>query len=151
MGGNTGPSIGATTPGGDASQQPPPQLNQADADSGGDTTLVDTTETTWGVVVSHRLNNSASLTDLNPALASGYLVKRAGPRQEDAPVAMEVNVVYSDNARAMYDVLLREMLAYFRGLGTLARVRGVTEREVDVRPWHVAVVEKAVRVLYLLM
>ncbi|KAK4043135.1 mediator complex subunit 13 C-terminal-domain-containing protein [Parachaetomium inaequale] len=151
--GNTGPSIGATTPGGDASssQQQPPQPNQPDADGAGDTTLVDTAETTWGVVVSHRLNNSASLTDLNPALASGYLVKRAGPRQEDAPVAMEVNVVYSDNARAMYDVLLREMLAYFRGLGTLARVRGVTEREVDVRPWHVAVVEKAVRVLYLLM
>jgi mediator of RNA polymerase II transcription subunit 13 len=97
------------------------------------------------------LNNSPSLTDLSPALASGYLVKRGGPRQEDAPVAMEVNVVYSDNARARYDVLLREMLTYFRGLGTLARARGVVEREVDVRPWHVAVVEKAVRVLYLLM
>jgi mediator of RNA polymerase II transcription subunit 13 len=64
---------------------------------------------------------------------------------------MEVNVVYSDNARAMYDVLLREMLTYFRGLGTLARARGVVEREVDVRPWHVAVVEKGVRGLYMLM
>ncbi|EAQ85177.1 hypothetical protein CHGG_09191 [Chaetomium globosum CBS 148.51] len=152
--GTTGSGINATTPGGDSSQQQqqqlPSQPNQPDTD-GGDTTLIDTTETTWGVVVSHRLNNSASLTDLNPALASGYLVKRAGPRPEDAPVAMEVNVVYSDNARAMYDVILREMLAYFRGLGTLARVRGVTERDVDVRPWHVAVAEKAVRALYLLM
>ncbi|KAL2168699.1 hypothetical protein VTG60DRAFT_6925 [Thermothelomyces hinnuleus] len=152
--GNTGTPAGATTPGGDSSQQqqqqqPASQTSQSDAD--GDTTLVDVTETTWGVVVSHRLNNSASLTDLNPALASGYLVKRSGPRQDDAPVAMEVNVVYSDNARAMYDVLLREMLTYFRGLGTLARARGVTERDVDVRPWHVAVVEKAVRALYLLM
>ncbi|KAH6843100.1 mediator complex subunit 13 C-terminal-domain-containing protein [Chaetomium sp. MPI-CAGE-AT-0009] len=151
--GNPSTPMGTTTPGGESSsqqQQLPAQPNQSDAD-GGDTTLIDTTETTWGVVVSHRLNNSASLTDLNPALASGYLVKRAGPRPEDAPVAMEVNVVYSDNARGMYDVLLREMLAYFRGLGTLARVRGVTEREVDVRPWHVAVAEKAVRALYLLM
>ncbi|KAK4241468.1 mediator complex subunit 13 C-terminal-domain-containing protein [Achaetomium macrosporum] len=127
--------------------QPPPQPELQD----GDTTLVDTTETTWGVVVSHRLNNSPSLTELNPALASGYLIKRAGPRAEDPPVAMEVNVVYSDNARAMYDGLLREMLTYFRGLGTLARVRGMVEKEVDVRPWHVAAVEKAVRVLYLLM
>ncbi|KAL2197775.1 mediator complex subunit 13 C-terminal-domain-containing protein [Corynascus similis CBS 632.67] len=150
--GTTGSSLGATTPSGESfqqQQQSSSQTNQSDAD--GDTTLVDVTETTWGVVVSHRLNNSASLTDLNPALASGYLVKRTGPRQDDAPVTMEVNVVYSDNARAMYDVLLREMLTYFRGLGTLARARGVTEREVDVRPWHVAVVEKAVRALYLLM
>ncbi|KAK3303523.1 mediator complex subunit 13 C-terminal-domain-containing protein [Chaetomium strumarium] len=152
------PSTPLGTPGGDggaASSQPPlqpqPQPQPQPELQDGDTTLVDATETTWGVVVSHRLNNSPSLTELNPALASGYLVKRAGPRAEDPPVAMEVNVVYCDNARAMYDGLLREMLAYFRGLGTLARVRGVVEKEVDVRPWHVAAVEKAVRVLYLLM
>jgi mediator of RNA polymerase II transcription subunit 13 len=153
-----GGTMGVTTPGGDSSfpaQQTPNNNNNnnnnPDQDGDNTTTLTDTTETTWGVVVSHRLNNSLSLTELNPALASGYLVKRAGPRQEDAPVAMEVNVVYSDNARAMYDVLLREMLTYFRGLGTLARARGVVEREVDVRPWHVAVVEKGVRGLYMLM
>ncbi|KAG7286093.1 hypothetical protein NEMBOFW57_008396 [Staphylotrichum longicolle] len=153
-------SISATTPGGDgglsSSQQTQPgthqQQQQPPESADADTTLIDASETTWGVVVSHRLNNSASLTDLNPALASGYLVKRSGPRAEDAPVAMEVNVVYSDNARAMYDVLLREMLTYFRGLGTLARARGVVEGGgADVRPWHVAVVEKAVRALYLLM
>jgi mediator of RNA polymerase II transcription subunit 13 len=115
-----------------------------------DTTLIVTAEQTWGAVISHRLNNSPSLTDLNPSLASGYLIKRGGPRQEDMPVAMEVNVVYSDNARAMYDGLLREMLTYFRGLGTLARARGVTESG-DVRPWHVGAVEKGVRGLYLLM
>jgi mediator of RNA polymerase II transcription subunit 13 len=147
-GNNASTPLATTTPGGDSSSQPPQPQPDGDTDGA---TLIDTTETTWGVVVSHRLNNSPSLTDLSPALASGYLVKRGGPRQEDAPVAMEVNVVYSDNARAMYDVLLREMLTYFRGLGTLARARGVVEREVDVRPWHVAVVEKAVRVLYLLM
>jgi mediator of RNA polymerase II transcription subunit 13 len=151
-GNNASTPLATTTPGGgpDPSSQQPTQQQQPDSDTDG-ATLIDTTETTWGVVVSHRLNNSPSLTDLSPALASGYLVKRGGPRQEDAPVAMEVNVVYSDSARAMYDVLLREMLGYFRGLGTLARARGVVEREVDVRPWHVAVVEKAVRVLYLLM
>ncbi|KAK4128505.1 hypothetical protein N657DRAFT_686032 [Parathielavia appendiculata] len=155
-GNNASTPLGTTTTtpagGGDSSAQQYLQQQQAPADADGDgATLVDVTETTWGVVVSHRLNNSLSLTDLSPALASGYLVKRTGPRQEDAPVAMEVNVVYSDNARALYDVLLREMLTYFRGLGTLARARGVVERDVDVRPWHVAVVEKAVKALYLLM
>ncbi|KAH6618109.1 mediator complex subunit 13 C-terminal-domain-containing protein [Chaetomium sp. MPI-SDFR-AT-0129] len=156
--GTTAPYIGATTPGGDSSsqaqqqqQQQQQQHQQPPTETDGEGTLIDTTETTWGVVLSHRLNNSASLTDLRPALASGYLVKRSGPRVEDAPVAMEVNVVYSDNARVKHDPLLREMLSYFRGLGTLARVRGVTERETDVRPWHVAAVEKAVRALYLLM
>ncbi|SPQ23203.1 9582ef9d-1e2b-42bf-8032-bf32c05e215b [Thermothielavioides terrestris] len=158
-GNNPSTPIGTTTPGGDnnpttttsSSSQPQSHAQPAPDPDAPDTTLVDATETTWGVVVSHRLNNSASLTDLNPALASGYLVKRTGARAEDAPVAMEVNVVFSDNARALYDGLLREMLTYFRGLGTLARVRGVVERDVDVRPWHVAVVEKAVRALYLLM
>ncbi|KAL2115901.1 hypothetical protein VTJ04DRAFT_10156 [Mycothermus thermophilus] len=220
------PMGGAATPGGvdSSSQQPNPATNQNNPidllDSSGDTTLVDTTETTWGVVVSHRLNNSPSLTDLNPALASGYLVKRAGSGQAEQPVVCEVNVVYGDTgptpaipgaaaaaaaagggaaqgaggaasqtgpgpgqppaaaqsaagaagpntatagpgvvnpvvrvaaSSSVYDVLLREMLTYFRGLGTLARARGVTERETDVRPWHVAVVEKAVRALYLLM
>lgn len=149
---NPSTPMAAATPGGDshpssAQQQQPPPPSEQDVD----TTLVDTTETTHGVVISHRLNNSASLTELNPALASGYVIKRSGARAEDPPAVMEVNLIYCDNARAMYDALLREMLTYFRGLGTLARVRGVVERECDVRPWHVAAVEKAVRALYLLM
>ncbi|KXX83431.1 Mediator of RNA polymerase II transcription subunit 13 [Madurella mycetomatis] len=150
------PMAAATPSGGGGGDSHPSSQQQLPHQTGTeqqdvDMTLVETTETTHGVVISHRLNNSASLTDLNPALASGYLVKRSGPKAEDPPALMEVNVVYSDNTRAMYDALLREMLMYFRGLGTLARVRGVVEREHDVRPWHVAVVEKAVRGLYLLM
>ncbi|KAL2260960.1 hypothetical protein VTK26DRAFT_4897 [Humicola hyalothermophila] len=221
------PAVGAATPGGDgsnppssqqhphhaSSQQPPPppppqQQQQQNELPDADTTLIDTSETTWGIVISHRLNNSPSLTDLNPALASGYLVKRsAGPSPAGStappvihfpppprgggpstavgagaeetnnnnnnnnnpilsttnkdyhpnvnvcvppPAVMEVNVVYSDSARVVYDGLLREMLTYFRGLGTLARARGVVDRD-DVRPWHVAAAEKGVRALGLLM
>ncbi|RYP42172.1 hypothetical protein DL768_010394 [Monosporascus sp. mg162] len=50
-----------------------------------------------------------------------------------------------------YEPLLREVLAHYRALGTLARARGVTDREVDARPWHVAAAEKGVRALYMLM
>ncbi|KAK3381410.1 mediator complex subunit 13 C-terminal-domain-containing protein [Podospora didyma] len=139
MGGPVG--MGATTPGGDS----------AATDPDVDTTLVDVTETTWGVVVSHRLNNSTSLTELNPALASGYLVKRGGTRLEDAPVVMEVNIIHSEGNPRMYETLLRDMLTSFRGLGTLARARGVVDQDADARPWHVAAAEKAVRVLYQLM
>ena len=154
MGATSGGMGGATTPGGPDNNNPS-STNPTDLDA--DSTLVDVTDATWGVVSSHRLNNSSSLTELNSALASGYLVKRTGPSVEDAPVAMEVNVILVDQNHVnshnprVCDLLLREMLTYFRGLGTLARARGVVDKETDVRPWHVAAAEKAVRALYLLM
>ncbi|KJZ73230.1 hypothetical protein HIM_07427 [Hirsutella minnesotensis 3608] len=113
--------------------------------------LSDVTDQTWGAVVGHRLNNSLSVIDVHPALASGYLIKRTGSKVEDAPVLMEVNLVHTDASPRAYEPLLREMLSYFRGLGTLARARGVVQRETDVRPWHIAAAEKGVRALYLLM
>jgi mediator of RNA polymerase II transcription subunit 13 len=147
------PSIGpnqmsATTPGGGGGGGGDSTTTELDADA----TLVDVTDTTWGAVVSHRLNNSSSLTELSPAVQSGYLIKRSGVRLEDPPVAMEVNVIHSEgnNPRA-YEAVLREMLMYFRGLGTLARLRGMVDRDTDVRPWHVAAAEKGVRALYRLL
>ncbi|KAK0629128.1 mediator complex subunit 13 C-terminal-domain-containing protein [Bombardia bombarda] len=134
--------MGATTPGGG---------DNAATESDLDATLVDITDATWGIVVLHRLNNSTSLIEMNPAIASGYLIKRGGPRLEDAPVVMEVNIIHCDSNPRLIESLLREMLTYFRGLGTLARARGLVDKETDVRPWHVAAAEKAVRVLYQLM
>ncbi|KAK4175274.1 mediator complex subunit 13 C-terminal-domain-containing protein [Triangularia setosa] len=123
-------------------------------------TLVDVYDIVHSVVISHRLNNSLSLTELNPALVSGYLVKKNGPRVEDPPSVMEVNVVYSDQVRNMgvsanfgglYEGQLREVMGEFRALGTLARARGCINGEEDLRPWHVGVVERGARVLGLLM
>ncbi|CAN8098447.1 unnamed protein product [Discula destructiva] len=132
---------GASTPGADNTTA------EVDADA----SLVDVTDTTWGAYLSHRLNTSHSLTDPNPSLISGYLIKRGGLRADDPPAVMEVNVVHFDGNPRMYDQLLREMLSVFRGLGTIARARSVTEKEGDVRPWHVAAAEKGVRALYQLM
>lgn len=134
-----GSSAIPTTPGGEA---PEPEI---------DATLVDTTDTTWGALVSHRLNNSSSLTDWNPVLASGYLFKRSGTLADDPLAIMEVNVIHSEGNPRLYEPLLREVMTYFRGLGTIARARGIVHRTLDVRPWHVAAVEKAARALYLLM
>ncbi|KAI0102987.1 mediator complex subunit 13 C-terminal-domain-containing protein [Nemania sp. FL0031] len=136
---NTGP--GGQTPGGD---------NNA-TDSDADATLTDLTDHTWGVVLSHRLHSSTSLTDINPALVSGYLVKRGGTRVEDPPAVMEVNIVHSEGNPRAYEALLREMLTYYRGLGTLARARGMVDKDTDIRPWHIAAAEKGVRALYMLM
>jgi mediator of RNA polymerase II transcription subunit 13 len=130
----------AATPGAESATEP-------DADS----FLIDATDQTWGAVVGHRLGNSTTLLEVRPALASGYLIKRTGIKIEDPPVVMEVNLVHTEATPRAYEPLLREMLCYFRGLGTLARARGVTDREMDVRPWHIAVAEKGVRALHLLL
>lgn len=131
----------ATTPGADA--------NTSEADT--DASLVDVTDTVWAAIASHRLNVSHSLVDPNPALISGYLIKRGGSNTEDPPAVLEVNVVHSEGNPRMHELLLREMLTYFRGLCTIARARSVTDEEGDVRPWHVAAAEKGVEALYQLM
>ncbi|KAJ2975859.1 hypothetical protein NUW58_g8242 [Xylaria curta] len=120
------------TPGGDT--------NATDSDA--DATLTDITDQTWGVVLSHRLHTSTTLTDLTSALVSGYLVKRGGVRAEDPPIVMEVNIVHSEGNPRAYEALLREMLTYYRGLGTLARARGMVDKDTDIRPWHIAAAEK---------
>ncbi|KAG7145732.1 Mediator of RNA polymerase II transcription subunit 13 like protein [Verticillium longisporum] len=90
----------------------------------GDAILVDVTDQTWGAVLSHRLSNSTVPGELSTSLISGYLVKRGGTKVEDPPVIMEVNIVHTDGNPRALEALLREMLNYFRGLGTLARARG---------------------------
>ncbi|KHO01729.1 Mediator complex, subunit Med13 [Metarhizium album ARSEF 1941] len=128
-----------------------PGGGEAGADSETDAVLADVTDQTWGAIVGHRLNNSSGVTDLCPALVSGFLIKRTGARAEDVPVAMEVNLIHTEALPRSYEPLLREMLSYFRGLATLSRARGMVPREMDVRPWHVAAAEKAARAMYLLM
>lgn len=130
---------------------PTPTGDSTDIKLEPDATLIDVTDQTWGVALSHRLNNSRSLLDFHPALFSGYLIKRSGPATSDPLIVIEVNLVHSEMNSRLYEVLLREVLGHYRGLATLARARGVVAREGDGRPWHIAAVEKAVAVLHLLM
>ncbi|TVY83668.1 Mediator of RNA polymerase II transcription subunit [Lachnellula suecica] len=139
-----------STPARDGGAAPSNEPAEPDADA----RLVDYTDQSWGAVLSHRLNNSNSLLELNPALISGYLIKRGGTNSDDPPIVMEVNVVYSEvvgNPRTFHESLLREILGYYRGLATLARARGVVDPVKDGRPWHIAAAEKAVKALYMLM
>ncbi|RFU35149.1 hypothetical protein B7463_g1232, partial [Scytalidium lignicola] len=119
-----------------------------------DARIIDYTDECWGAILSHRLNNSNSLLDLNLALISGYIIKRGGTSSDEPPVLLEINIVHSDvigNTRTFYEGLLREIIGYYRGLGTLARVRGVVDPVKDGRPWHIAAAEKAVKALYMLL
>jgi mediator of RNA polymerase II transcription subunit 13 len=133
-------AAGAATPGADGT---------AEADS--DAVLIDVTDQTWGAIAGHRLGNPGLGMDSQAALLTGYLIKRTGNKMEDAPAVMEINLVHTESSPRVYENLMRETLSNFRQLGTLARARGVAERTIDVRPWHVAAAEKAVRALYLLM
>ncbi|KAK4654878.1 mediator of RNA polymerase II transcription subunit 13 [Podospora pseudocomata] len=122
--------------------------------NGVERTVVDVWDSVYSVVVAHRLSNSLGLTEINPAWASGYLVRRNASRGEDVPGVMEVGLVWCEqvNARGVgYEGVLREVMGEFRGLGTLARARGCMTEERDLRPWHVGVVERGCRVLGLLM
>lgn len=116
--------------------------------------IIDSTDQTWGAILSHRLNNSNSLVEINLALISGYLIKRGGKNLEDSPSVLEVNIIYGEifgNPRTFHESLLKEILGYYRGLGTLARVRGIVDPIHDIRPWHIAAVEKATHALWTLM
>ncbi|KAG9232323.1 mediator complex subunit 13 C-terminal-domain-containing protein [Amylocarpus encephaloides] len=113
------------------------------------TRLLSLVDQTHGLVLSHRLSNSRSLVNPNPALMSGYLIKYSTP----TPVLIEVNIIHSEvagNPRTYYEALMRELLVNYAGLGTLSRTRGTTG-PLDARPWHIAAAEKAVKVLHTLM
>ncbi|KAL7899638.1 mediator complex subunit 13 C-terminal domain-containing protein, partial [Trichoderma sp. TUCIM 5745] len=138
------------TPAANATAATPSNDGTGTAEAEADEILVDITDQTWGAIAGHRLSNSSSILEVQLSLMSGYLIKRTGLRLEDPPVVMEVNLIYTEAIPRLHEPLLREMLGYFRGLGTLARARGVVDKEGDVRPWHVAAAEKAVRALYLL-
>lgn len=121
--------------------------------------LVDLTDESWGVVLSRSLSVAHSIIDYNPSLSSGYLVKRTSASELDPPVVMEVNIMdllavnaekkdRNEVAESAVDKkiqarqILRELLVAYRGLGLLARLRGI-EKVTSCRPWHVAVAERA--------
>lgn len=169
----TAAAAGAPTPAATPSDPPavPDLTNDPDAH------LVDITDETCGIILSHRRNNSNNLTTYNPTLASGLLVKRGrehggsvsplpnfalAQHADEAPVgplAAGFNLLWVGNTgkaasgeastavppgRGTCESILREYLVMFRGLGLLARVRGVRGCRGGVVPWHVGVVVRGV-------
>ncbi len=128
-----------STPGG-ATQISTPQPNTAFGDHDGDARLIDIADQTWGVVTKTRVDDLCIASDHCPALACGYLVKRAGPRDEDGLVRMGVNVIHGKTPQKP---LLNAMLGWYRNLGLLARVRGIVDPVKSLVPYHVAATNKA--------
>lgn len=74
------------------------------------------------------------------AVASGFLLKRAGIRDGDGLLPVEVSIVLG---KEPYHELLKEVLGLYRDLAALARARGVVDGKRGVLPIHVAAAGKA--------
>ena len=129
-----------STPAGNAAQVGTPPPNTALGDHDSEAKLVDITDETWGVIMDGTLDEVSTPSDEYIPMASGYLVKRAGPRDEDGLIPLGVNLFYGQKP---YRAVLKEVLGMYRNLGTLARVRGIVDPVKSVLPLHVAAARKA--------
>ncbi|KAI9730112.1 MAG: mediator of RNA polymerase II transcription subunit 13 [Cirrosporium novae-zelandiae] len=130
-----------------ASGNLPSTPNDQNFDSDPDTTLIDITDETWSVLLSHPLNISKSITNPLPAIKSGYLIKRKGSTEGDGMVTMSASIIYVHDQHRDMDALMNSVLKMYRELSTLARVKGVSERGVGILPWHVAISKKVMMAL----
>lgn len=133
-----------STPAGNAAQVGTPPANAALGDHDSEARLIDVTDETWGILMDGTIDELSSLSDKSTSVASGYLVKRAGPRDEDGLIPLGVNLVHGQKS---YKAVLKEVLGMYRNLGTLARVRGVVDPVKSVLPLHVAAARKAWKML----
>lgn len=131
-----------TTPGGAAQVSTPPS-STALADYDAEARLVDVTNETWGVIISSTLQNppltDPTISNICPALASTYLMKRAGPRDEDGVLRIAVDIIHGSTG---HGAILKEVSAMYSGLALLARVRAMRDGEAAKRvesilPCHV--------------
>lgn len=120
---------------------PPSSAVLADHDA--EARLVDLTNETWGVIISSTLQNSPfpepAISRICPAVACAYLIKRAGPRDEDGVLRVAVDIVYG---QAGHRATLKEVSVMYSGLALLARVRAMREGEAakqveSILPCHV--------------
>lgn len=133
-----------STPAGNTAQAGTPPANVAVGDHDSEARLIDATDLTWGVVMDGTLDDLTSLSEKSSSMASGYLIKRAGPRDEDGLIPLGVDLVHGQKP---YRAVLKEVLGMYRNLGTLARVRRVVDPVTSVLPLHVAASRKAWKAL----
>lgn len=117
-----------------AANAPTPTEHQFESES--DTALIDVSDETWCAILSRRLNNSNTLLEYHPALASGYLIRRSGISDNDGVVAMSVNLIHVNHGHGVS--LLRDVLHMYRDLATLARAKGLSHVRHNTLPWHIA-------------
>lgn len=112
-----------------------------------DVVLTDVCDDSWAVILSHRLNTSPHVTELRPALVSGYLLRRKGATDSEGVFSMTVNLLYSQRPAISHESVLWDILAMYRDLSCLARARGVRSVQGNTLPWHIATALRAQELL----
>lgn len=124
-----------------------PTPTEASIEPDSDVVLADMRDESWTVILSHRLNNSHHVTELRPALVSGYLLRRRGTTDSDGVFAMTVNLVHSPRSAPSHENILRDILGMYRDLATLSRARGIRSVQNNTLPWHIATALRAQELL----
>jgi mediator of RNA polymerase II transcription subunit 13 len=117
----------ALTGGTPTSVETPPELDT-------DAVLSDVADETWSVILSDRGQDEPT------AVSRGLLMKRRGIYDTDDVVAMGVSLMFAPKPN---QVSLTDVMALYRDLGTLARLKGIVDSVQSVVPWHVAAAFKA--------
>ncbi|PGG97084.1 hypothetical protein AJ80_09745 [Polytolypa hystricis UAMH7299] len=130
-----------------------------------DTILIDKSDETWALTLSHRPNTSltripslspslspSSPPTYRPSLASGYLLRRSGTSDTDGLASLGVNIIRCP-PRRIVDIVLKDVLRSYRDLATLARAKGIAHVQGDIKclPWHIATAVKGQEVLSRIM
>ena len=108
--------------------------------------LVDKLDETWGMITSCSVKRDDVLRQA--PLAEGYLIKRAGVRDDEGMDMIGVQILHAEK---MNERVLSDVLVMFRALATLGRVKAVADNCNGILPWHIAVVRKIQKGLNRLM
>ncbi|KAJ5168794.1 Mediator complex subunit Med13 [Penicillium canariense] len=109
--------------------------------------LTDIYDDSWAVVLSHRLNTSPHVTELRPALASGYLLRRKGATDSEGVFSITVNLLFSQRPSVSHENVLKDTLSMYRDLACLARARGMRSVQGNTLPWHIVTALRAQELL----
>lgn len=112
-----------------------------------DVVLTDVYDDSWAVILSHRLNTSPHVTELRPALASGYLLRRKGTSDSEGVFSLTVNLLFSQRPAVSHESVLGDILSMYRDLWCLARARGLRSVQGNTLPWHIATALRAQELL----
>ncbi|ETN39617.1 uncharacterized protein HMPREF1541_05843 [Cyphellophora europaea CBS 101466] len=146
QGGVTSPEqvVAATpTPGGTSTLNAPTPPEQGfDPNADNDLSIVDPGEESWAVILPYGVNQSKDILEIRPAVASGYLVKRNGIREEDGLTMLGVHMIWptpnpSTTPPGQREDELEDLVNDFRGLVTLAAARGCIDKATSCVPWHI--------------
>lgn len=117
-----------------------PQFAQLANNAENDTNarLIDITDETWAIIMENTKVQRSDSLDTKSSL-QGFLVKRAGTRDEDGLLLVQVDNISGEGFR----LDLMGVLKMYRDLATLARVRNIVDPVYGTLPVHIAAAGKA--------